>query len=259
MLMMCACMACQVKNGVPCLHTVRVPINDSDIYRVECPSGGITILVLQAFRFSLLFEIALLRFAEGAYNDAVIKASTAIERFYEFCTRAAWLDAGFSLDAFDKAFPKGFISKYSEQQFGGYLFATALSHEKSGFLWPKLKKQDDWKNLRNNCVHAGYFPAKEETNLFLTEASRFVLDTIDSLQSERSAIVDSLERFEIRQKHQEARTQQEAEDHAQVSTLCPGFSMPFFNRESGEINIEELANRVLKKEIHFESIPTVFK
>lgn len=173
----CFCMACQAIDGKPCGNGQRLPLVSSNFYIYHCPNGRATISVLQQQTFEVLSEIALIRLAEEAYDDTVSKFSTALERFFEFCSRIILLEHGEDTERIDDQYGSG-VFRLSERQIGAGLALIRISELKANKEWPKIPKLDDLARLRNKVVHTGYFPTRTEAVSHAKLISEYMAETL---------------------------------------------------------------------------------
>lgn len=181
------CMQCSQESHGATHDGVAVEYTEEGFYFFECKQGHKNFIMLQEERFETLFQIGANALMDGYYREAVNSFTTSLERFYEFCTKVFCKKNNITNDVFDKNWK--FIAKSSERQFGCFLFLYLIEFKEP----PLLKKDEDsWRNLRNEMVHNGKIPTREEALKYGEEVRQFILKTILKLQQEYSNEIQSL-------------------------------------------------------------------
>lgn len=128
---------------------------DNNICEVQHGSAmHSTAVYFTNYKFDLLFESGLNALKDLYYREAVASLTTAMERFFEY---------GINILIFDNnpsKTEKGwkYISNQSERQLGAFYF---LYLSKFNELPQTLDSNET--GFRNNVIHKGYFPTKDET------------------------------------------------------------------------------------------------
>ncbi len=154
------------------------PVNDTCIYEVTCPQGHNSMMVVQNFKFELLFESGIKALKDGYYREATTTFAVALERFYEFSIIFLLIDklANYETQQINEEGLRNFEKfwktplKLSERQLGAFY---ALYFDEFGespmILDQSFSKRmrhavvKDPVNFRNRAVHEGYIPTHEET------------------------------------------------------------------------------------------------
>ncbi|TWD47912.1 hypothetical protein FB480_1101 [Agrobacterium vitis] len=154
------CMECFVQDGVPNMMSTQMGrVEDSRVIEYICPKGHRTVTIIQQEKFELLSEMAIKAIVDGYYRDAVASFSGALERLYEFFTKITCRKRGIKNDEFSKFWNP--LSKQSERQLGAFATAFLIETEAT----PKLLANNQT-TLRNEVIHKGKFPTREETIRF---------------------------------------------------------------------------------------------
>lgn len=150
------CLQCMAQPAErPGSITVKVPLQESNLYRFECSAGHQCEMLLQQQRFQLLAEVAAQAIVDGYHREAVTSFAGSLERFMEFAVRVIALHHGVSNETMEQAWKP--LANRSERQAGASVMATLL-------LWqePPARLGDRFETLRNKVVHKGYVPSRDE-------------------------------------------------------------------------------------------------
>lgn len=137
-----------------------VQIAEDGKYEVVCEKGHHATVVLNNLKFELLFEIALNAIIDGYYREAVTSFASSLERFYEFYWRVVMHKSSVADSDITAAWKP--LARMSERQIGGYVSASLLL---TGHV-PKMLNPNKEVPFRNNVVHNGYVPSKDEAISF---------------------------------------------------------------------------------------------
>ncbi|MBD8641119.1 hypothetical protein [Sphingomonas sp. CFBP 13733] len=156
----CLCMQCQVEQGMPNLSSVElVEIPENGVLWTTCSLGHHTATVLQNERFEILSEMALSAIVHEHYRDAVASFASALERLWEYGVGAICRRQGIPADVFEAMWKP--LKNSSERQVGAYLVAYAVQTNSVAPMLPNAAI-----SFRNNVIHKGYLPNREETIKF---------------------------------------------------------------------------------------------
>lgn len=140
-------------------HSRFVHVTDSMVYKLECTRGHIEFHVLRHFPHEILFEIGAQAIEDGYFREAISSFSSSLERFYEFFMRVTCEVEGVDTEEFNKTWK--IISSSSERQLGAYSFRYLAYFGKVPAVM-----SGKWKELRNNVIHKGYIPSKDEATIY---------------------------------------------------------------------------------------------
>ncbi len=143
-----------------------LPKNDC-LYEIDCPNGHRFTANIFYHEFQKLFEVAVNALADDYYREAVGSFAASHERFMELFIRIVMKADGTPDDEFAKGWRK--ISRQSERQLGAFIILFVLEFN----IQPPLLANAHIE-LRNNVIHQGYFPTKEECLKY----GRAVVDSI---------------------------------------------------------------------------------
>jgi len=166
---------------------VPVPVtriaNDGE-YEVICGKGHKGIVILDNLKFELLYEMGLNALIDGYPREAVSSFVASLERFYEFYWRVVM--NYFEVSNVDSKATWKPLSKQSERQLGAYVSASLLLTKRV----PTLLNQNKEVPFRNNVIHNGYVPTKEEAISFGNSVMNLINTELDNL---RERATDALE------------------------------------------------------------------
>jgi hypothetical protein len=131
-----------------------LPKNDS-VYEIECPKGHRFLANILYHEFQKLFEVAVSALADDYYREAVGSFAASYERFMELFIRIVLKANGTPNDQLANGWKK--ISRQSERQLGAFIMLFVLEFGRQPPLLANAHIE-----LRNNVIHQGYFPTKEE-------------------------------------------------------------------------------------------------
>ncbi|MBY6028171.1 hypothetical protein KUV41_02255 [Halomonas sp. DP8Y7-1] len=170
------CMECFRELGYPTSEFALLEFRDDGRYEICCSRGHRSVTVLQQQKFEILFDIGANAILDGYYREAVSSFTSSLERFYEFCIKVLCRKRGIKSDVFSMAWKK--VSNQSERQLGAFLFLWAsefgevpdlLSSKNAGF--------------RNNVIHKGKIPTKEESLEYGNTVLAIIRPKISQLKS----------------------------------------------------------------------------
>lgn len=151
-------------------------IKDDGKYFVQCQIGHKNDVILDNIKLELLFEMGVNALIDGYYREAVSSFTSSLERFYEFYWHVAMTHTGQQLDAMSKTWKH--LSKLSERQIGAYSTAVLLLTGKPALLLNPNKEVP----FRNNVIHNGYIPNKEESTSFGNVIMEIILTNLTDLR-----------------------------------------------------------------------------
>ncbi len=159
-------------------------IREDGLYTGKCPKGHDLLLATQTLPHELLFEIALNAISDGYYREAVSSFTASMERFFEFAIRVIARKHNVPDERFSEAWRP--VSKQSERQLGGYVFMYLIEF---GEAPPLLSNK--MTELRNDVVHKGKLPTRQEALAFGSAIYSLILDSVRRL---RETSVDQVNR-----------------------------------------------------------------
>lgn len=193
---MISCMECQAQNGIPNFSShsmIRLP--DDGVIEATCPRGHQTFTIIQQVKFELLSDMAVKAIVDGYYRDAIASFTAALERLYEFFVEAACRKKGIEREAFNSAWKS--LAKQSERQLGAFVATFLIETGTPPKLLPRTQTE-----LRNDVVHKGKFPGRQEAVSFGQAVADCASPILEMLRSDRFVeIVQKLVGERLRDRH----------------------------------------------------------
>lgn len=148
--------------------------NDRNCYQTECSKGHKTNLIIQNEMYEIHFDFGVMFYEKEMYRPAFLEFVAALEAFIQYGNIYMLGDGTY--DEY-KAMLESVV-KLSERQLGGFLYMYYNNFRK------KAPIKSDMAGLRNNVIHNGHFPTKEETK----EYGEYVLNFIRTVLIDFSTI-----------------------------------------------------------------------
>lgn len=205
-------------------HFPKISVNEEGFYHYKCNYNHDNLLVLQAFKFELLFESGLCAIRDKFYLESVLSIHASLERFYEFYIKIISTQNGLDLKNYEKMFKH--ISRQSERQYGAFIVLYTIINKEP----PALLLDQNGVEFRNKVVHKGYLPNESEVLEYAEKVYEVIkLYYQKLLQEYHSVIFDMLAKeFEI--KREKNKSLIEKLD-MQVGTFAPLFSFTTVKRD----------------------------
>jgi len=162
-----------------------VPYNDSGRYDVLCNEGHEITCFLNTPLFELLFDIGSNAIVDGYYREAISSYASSLERFYEYFVKI--ISDKNSISSTDLLTTWKLVAKQSERQLGAYIFSYLNEFKK---IPPTLN--NDITRLRNNVIHQGQIPKKNEAIEFGQEILKIIIPTYKILIEDYAQSLTSL-------------------------------------------------------------------
>ena len=159
--------------------------NNSGIYVHTCPMGHTVVHDVKARKFDILFGGGLSAICDGYYREAVANFAACTERFHEFYCEAIAIKNNVSLEAFKAVWDSQI--RFSERQAGAFYIFYLLENGKPAPKLDSLKLSNqvgDYKYFRNQVVHNGSIPTRDEALLF----GKFTFEYVTSIMNELEKI-----------------------------------------------------------------------
>ena len=177
-------MSCQAELGHPSFEPIFAPYYEERLATIKCSRGHTSTLMLQSLKFEVLLESGAAALAAGFTLEAAVSFSAALERFFEFCTRAMLTHQGLSAADIEPVLAE--MSRQSERQLGAFL---ALHRLVLGMPYSPSKKIVEF---RNSVVHKGQIPTPTEVDDFCTRVYAEVLRTTGTLRARCGSAVQTV-------------------------------------------------------------------
>lgn len=162
-------------------------LRDDGAYIGTCPRGHAISFALQWLRHEMLYEGGGVALVCGFQREAIGNMASALERFYEFATLVLAEHHGVSATAVEAAWKP--LATSSERQLGAFLFLylAAFRRAYTGTN-PKMTE------LRNDVVHKGKIPTREQALKFAECVFKLILDGRAELDGLNADAVNAVKR-----------------------------------------------------------------
>ena len=172
------CIKESLKNDDLFINELIVPVSqivESGIYNVTCDKGHKTKVALRNAKFELLFELGLNGVIDGYFREGVSNFTASLERFFEFFVKVA-LQNEINDDVFKEAWKN--VKNQSERQLGAYIFLYIKVIKKTPLLLSSKAV-----SFRNEVIHKGYIPTKEQALEYGENIRRIINNAISEMKS----------------------------------------------------------------------------
>jgi len=181
------CVQCTQQTSGKIYNSIEVEYAEEGYYHFVCPNGHDNFIILQEQKFETLFQIGGNAILDGYYREAVSSFTSALERFYEFCVQI--FCHKHKIDEKQIEDCRKFYKNSSERQFGSFLFLYLQEFKEIPFT----KNEDDkWRKFRNDVIHNGRIPTKNEAIEYGNMVRKFILTTILKLRNEHNEELNNL-------------------------------------------------------------------
>jgi hypothetical protein len=170
------CPECSQATGGHAVFHVEA-IRDDGLYTGKCPNGHGLLVATQTLRHEMLFEIGLNAITDGYSREAISSFAAATERFFEFAIRVMGRNRNVAAKVFDCAWRE--VSSRSERELGAYVFLYVTSFGEVPTLLGRSMVE-----LRNNVIHKGMLPTKEQASSFGKAAYGVIQSGIQKLRAD---------------------------------------------------------------------------
>ncbi|MFP7735499.1 hypothetical protein ACLHDF_19170 [Priestia aryabhattai] len=171
------CMDCVRENDLNNHNFIELDIQDGGIYRSVCSKGHKVTNTLQNEQFEVLFEMGALALLDGYSRESVSSFASALERFYEYSIKVLLLQKGINYEEIKKTWKM--VARQSERQLGAFYFLYLNEFKE---VPPKLP--DKCTTFRNDVIHKGYIPKRQEVISYATEVYNYINLISKTLRSE---------------------------------------------------------------------------
>lgn len=176
-----------------------VTIADDGRYEVHCAAGHVSTVYLDNLKFELLFEMGLNALVDDDNRDAVSSFAASLERFYEFFWHVACRAINMPTQEVARAWKAAI--KLSERQLGMFVTAHLFLLKRA----PELLNPNTDVKLRNDVIHGGYIPKRDEACSFGNVVMKLINGSLDDLRKCAPKEIDAVHR-ELSPAHREKST-----------------------------------------------------
>ena len=158
--------------------TVHVSPNNEGIYKVDCPNGHHFSVNILSHHFQVLFENGIHALSDDYYIESFVSFVTSHERFIEYFLNVVLKSNKVSGLEFNNTWKE--LAKQSERQIGAFYLIYLQEFKKK----PSQLSEKN-RILRNNVIHKGYLPTKEDCINFGDNVLEFIRPIINRLKTEK--------------------------------------------------------------------------
>ena len=166
-------------------QSVYLDVSDDGVYAVTCEQGHRTMQVISNPKFEVLFEMALLAFADGYTRECVASLAASAEEFYRLFVKTYLYRVGHEPIAENVKNLWKVVSR-SEPQLGAFALAYFLE-----FKIPPAFPDNKSTEFRNGVVHAGKIPAPDEVRRYADKLIKFVVPAYKAYQEKMHLLITS--------------------------------------------------------------------
>jgi hypothetical protein len=166
----------------------RVNIDNNRFYEFTCPEGHLNYAIQGNNKYEILYELGIEAYNDEYFREAVTNFTAAVERFHEYCIMLFLAPKSFEEFTLSLSNQKA-IAKYSERQYGAFfiLFLKYVNFAPP-ILDEKFLKRHNLKlsvenpvNFRNNIIHQGYIPTKEECKSYAKITAFYINEILEQI------------------------------------------------------------------------------
>lgn len=153
-------------------------------FHLECPHGHRWVLIYNAPKFEILFDMGASALLDGYGREAVSSFAAAQERFHEFCIKVFLMTRNVSKEQLLNTWK--LVANQSERQLGAYYFLYLLQFNSSP---PTNIKRVEF---RNNVTHKGYVPTLLQAKDYAEYVYDYIVDTLKVMKAALSGEIDQV-------------------------------------------------------------------
>lgn len=169
----------------PLDQPVSLDVSDDGVYVVTCEQGHRSVQVISNPKFEVLFEMALLAYADGYTRECVASLAASAEEFYRLFVKTYLYRQGIQpIDENVKSFWK--LVSRAEPQLGAFALAYFLEFKLSP-SFPDNKSIE----FRNSVIHAGKIPRPDEVRQFGDKMTKFIVPVYRAYQEKLHIVITS--------------------------------------------------------------------
>lgn len=209
---------------------VSVELNDLGTYSGKCKKGHDLRFIIQNPKFEILFDLGVISLIEGYTREAVSSLIASYERFLEFSSFVFLLKLGIENGKVIDLFAK---MKLSERQIGAYSVLHLACLNKA----PELLKGKPLE-FRNNVIHNGYIPTKDEVIRFGNDILSVILPAINEL---KNSFQDQIMQFTMESILVKSKMLPEGKNN---STMCMASGLGLYNKDENNKDFSSIMESI---------------
>lgn len=153
-------------------------------FHLECLLGHRSVLIFNAPKFELLFDMGASALLDGYGREAVSSFAAAQERFHEFGIKVFLIRRNVSKEQLLNTWK--LVANQSERQLGAYYFLYLLHFNAPP---PTNTKRVEF---RNNVIHKGYVPTMAEATDYAEYVYDYIVETLEAMKSSLNGEIDQV-------------------------------------------------------------------
>lgn len=165
---------------------IEVEVQDKKGFIFECKNGHVSVGAVSIETYELLYDRAIFAYDDAYYRETVANLAASIERFHEYCIKLMLYTGKIEQEFIHSLWKK--VSKQSERQYGAFLFLYLNLFKSLPPEMMKINNKLEWSSFRNNVIHSGYFPSKEEAEKSIEITSQYIKAIRDNLINEIGSV-----------------------------------------------------------------------
>jgi hypothetical protein len=168
------CLKCQEEKLERQYWLKGTELRDDLTFNLECPLGHKSVVIFNAPKFELLFDMGVSALLDGYGREAVSSFAAAQERFHEFGIKVLVAKQDVSKEQFLATWK--LVASQSERQLGAYYFMYLLQFNAPPPTSPKRVE------FRNNVIHKGYIPTSTEAADYAEYVYDYIVGTLKTMK-----------------------------------------------------------------------------
>lgn len=211
--------------------------NDKNYYEVECSNGHKTNLIIQNEMYEIHFDFGVIFYEKEMYRPAFLEFIAAFECFIQYGNIYMLGDGTY--DEYKEMLSS--VVKLSERQLGGFLYQYYNNFRK------KVTIKSTMITLRNDVIHNGHFPTKDETKKYGEYVLNFIRNSLIDFSTIKSNIVEKFGMTEmlLDKKFGEIMRLQQGKEDIEVSNVTMSVGTILSGCVAGEIStMEECVDKI---------------
>jgi hypothetical protein len=168
------CLICQEEKTERQYWIRGAELRDDLAFHLECPLGHKSVIIYNAPKFELLFDMGASALLDSYGREAVSSFAAAQERFHEFSIKVLLAKQNVSKEQFLATWK--LVASQSERQLGAYYFLYLLQYNAPPPTSPKRVE------FRNNVIHKGYIPTSTEAADYAEYVYDYIVGTLKAMQ-----------------------------------------------------------------------------
>ncbi|WP_214691591.1 MULTISPECIES: hypothetical protein [unclassified Exiguobacterium] len=161
---------------------IEVDVQDKRGFIFECKEGHVSVGAVSIETYELLYDRAIFAYDDAYYRETVANLAASIERFHEHCVNLMLYIGEIEQEYVHSLWKR--VSKQSERQYGAFLFLYLNLFKLPPPEMKKINNKLEWLSFRNNVIHSGYFPSKEEAEKSIEITSQYIKEIREKFMSE---------------------------------------------------------------------------